>query len=220
MSVPLPPIRQLLPPINQMYSPHHNHTQPTTPPLLPNNSSLNHYVYYQPVYTPSTGSTYHPGHIIAAAPPQHITTTSASSIIPQKIQRCQRCGITETPEWRRGPNGARTLCNACGLFHAKILKRDGPIAALNALSSSKIVKRNTPRRKSAIRTSPPQHYFHPQLQPQLMPQHNLLPPPGPGPALGTPDPALRATPVWAQAQVQAPPAQHLYTYSHPPQKLT
>ncbi|KAJ6616288.1 hypothetical protein B0H10DRAFT_1799789 [Mycena sp. CBHHK59/15] len=24
------------------------------------------------------------------------------------------CNIRETPEWRRGPEGARTLCNACG----------------------------------------------------------------------------------------------------------
>ncbi|RCH85040.1 hypothetical protein CU098_008782, partial [Rhizopus stolonifer] len=29
--------------------------------------------------------------------------------------QCQSCDTLETPEWRRGPNGARTLCNACGL---------------------------------------------------------------------------------------------------------
>ena len=29
--------------------------------------------------------------------------------------RCQSCNRAETPEWRRGPDGARTLCNACGL---------------------------------------------------------------------------------------------------------
>lgn len=29
--------------------------------------------------------------------------------------KCHACGINETPEWRRGPDGARTLCNACGL---------------------------------------------------------------------------------------------------------
>lgn len=26
---------------------------------------------------------------------------------------CRNCGTNETPEWRRGPGGARTLCNAC-----------------------------------------------------------------------------------------------------------
>ncbi|KAK9322202.1 hypothetical protein V1517DRAFT_308191 [Lipomyces orientalis] len=42
--------------------------------------------------------------------------------------RCHQCGISETPEWRRGPDGARTLCNACGLHHAKLLKKRGILA--------------------------------------------------------------------------------------------
>ena len=29
--------------------------------------------------------------------------------------KCHSCNSRETPEWRRGPDGARTLCNACGL---------------------------------------------------------------------------------------------------------
>ncbi|WFD34129.1 hypothetical protein MCUN1_000964 [Malassezia cuniculi] len=36
---------------------------------------------------------------------------------------CQSCGNNETPEWRRGPDGARTLCNACGLHFAKLVRR-------------------------------------------------------------------------------------------------
>jgi hypothetical protein len=27
--------------------------------------------------------------------------------------QCACCSIAETPEWRRGPDGARTVCNAC-----------------------------------------------------------------------------------------------------------
>ncbi|MCL7027666.1 hypothetical protein MKW94_009449 [Papaver nudicaule] len=30
------------------------------------------------------------------------------------VQKCLHCEITETPEWRQGPMGPRTLCNACG----------------------------------------------------------------------------------------------------------
>ncbi|KAJ3116519.1 hypothetical protein HDU96_009505 [Phlyctochytrium bullatum] len=37
--------------------------------------------------------------------------------------RCYSCGATKTPEWRRGPNGPRTLCNACGLTYAKSQRR-------------------------------------------------------------------------------------------------
>ncbi|GAA5795066.1 hypothetical protein HPULCUR_000417 [Helicostylum pulchrum] len=44
-------------------------------------------------------------------------------------QKCHSCSTTETPEWRRGPDGARTLCNACGLRicicldYSKLLKK-------------------------------------------------------------------------------------------------
>ncbi|XP_062204869.1 GATA transcription factor 1-like [Phragmites australis] len=30
-------------------------------------------------------------------------------------RRCQHCGTEETPQWRVGPEGRRTLCNACGV---------------------------------------------------------------------------------------------------------
>ncbi|KZT29738.1 hypothetical protein NEOLEDRAFT_1238515 [Neolentinus lepideus HHB14362 ss-1] len=43
--------------------------------------------------------------------------------------KCHSCNIRETPEWRRGPDGARTLCNACGLHYAKLMrKRDKALA--------------------------------------------------------------------------------------------
>jgi len=32
---------------------------------------------------------------------------------------CMQCGTTRTPEWRKGPDGPGTLCNACGVRHAR-----------------------------------------------------------------------------------------------------
>ncbi|KAI8643191.1 hypothetical protein BD408DRAFT_415411 [Parasitella parasitica] len=37
--------------------------------------------------------------------------------------RCHSCNTMDTPEWRRGPDGARTLCNACGLHYSKLLRK-------------------------------------------------------------------------------------------------
>lgn len=34
--------------------------------------------------------------------------------------KCHSCRTSDTPEWRRGPDGARTLCNACGLREFKL----------------------------------------------------------------------------------------------------
>ncbi|ODV83384.1 hypothetical protein CANARDRAFT_30009 [[Candida] arabinofermentans NRRL YB-2248] len=39
--------------------------------------------------------------------------------------KCMQCGSMNTPEWRKGPTGAKTLCNACGLFHSKLVKQKG-----------------------------------------------------------------------------------------------
>ncbi|KAJ3333353.1 hypothetical protein HDU76_008978 [Blyttiomyces sp. JEL0837] len=38
---------------------------------------------------------------------------------------CHGCHAKETPEWRRGPTGSRTLCNACGLIYMKMKKIAG-----------------------------------------------------------------------------------------------
>ncbi|KAG0750628.1 hypothetical protein G6F57_000110 [Rhizopus arrhizus] len=36
---------------------------------------------------------------------------------------CKDCGTTSSPEWRKGPQGPKTLCNACGLRWAKKNKK-------------------------------------------------------------------------------------------------
>lgn len=62
----------------------------------------------------------------------------------QEGQTCLGCSATSTPEWRRGPlgkhsgrlipgsmcvdgklKGPRTLCNACGLVYAKLVRHIG-----------------------------------------------------------------------------------------------
>ncbi|CAO3616346.1 unnamed protein product [Mucor fragilis] len=42
---------------------------------------------------------------------------------------CQSCGTESSPEWRRGPTGHKTLCNACGLRYSRSVARQGKMAA-------------------------------------------------------------------------------------------
>ncbi|KAK6198797.1 uncharacterized protein RJT21DRAFT_51255 [Scheffersomyces amazonensis] len=69
-------------------------------------------------------------------------------IINKPTNKCHRCGTTETPEWRRGPKGVRTLCNACGLFHAKLVKRKGAALAAEEVLNNKVCKGKNGRRIS------------------------------------------------------------------------
>lgn len=50
-------------------------------------------------------------------------STSASKKAKRKHRAksliCHSCNRTESPEWRRGPNGPKTLCNPCGIKYAK-----------------------------------------------------------------------------------------------------
>lgn len=48
---------------------------------------------------------------------------------------CQGCSATSTPEWRKGPLGPRTLCNACGLLYAKISRKQEYEMVATAVSS-------------------------------------------------------------------------------------
>ncbi|KAI9845168.1 MAG: hypothetical protein M1837_005053 [Sclerophora amabilis] len=63
--------------------------------------------------------------------------------------RCHSCNRAETPEWRRGPDGARTLCNACGLHYAKLTRKMG---SKGAAAGSSL------RPKSLGPGSPPPHH--------------------------------------------------------------
>ncbi|KAI1812965.1 hypothetical protein GGS20DRAFT_577964 [Poronia punctata] len=44
---------------------------------------------------------------------------------------CTDCGTLDSPEWRKGPSGPKTLCNACGLRWAKKEKKKNANGASN-----------------------------------------------------------------------------------------
>lgn len=49
---------------------------------------------------------------------------------------CTDCGTLDSPEWRKGPNGPKTLCNACGLRWAKKEKKKSGGPATDGASST------------------------------------------------------------------------------------
>lgn len=57
--------------------------------------------------------------------PKGVTTAKKEPKLPKITAICSHCTIKDTPEWRKGPNGSRSLCNACGLFYSKLVKKFG-----------------------------------------------------------------------------------------------
>ncbi|SCZ96310.1 BZ3500_MvSof-1268-A1-R1_Chr8-2g10108 [Microbotryum saponariae] len=49
---------------------------------------------------------------------------------------CANCGRFDSPEWRAGPTGAKTLCNRCGLRWAKTQKQETDGSAIGSLTSA------------------------------------------------------------------------------------
>jgi len=49
---------------------------------------------------------------------------------------CHFCGRRETPEWRKGPGGPATLCNACGLQWAKKMRAQRHSSSASSKPSS------------------------------------------------------------------------------------
>ncbi|CAN0909251.1 GATA transcription factor 11 [Linum grandiflorum] len=43
----------------------------------------------------------------------------AAESVQQAVRKCVHCQVTKTPQWRAGPAGLNTLCNACGLRFLK-----------------------------------------------------------------------------------------------------
>ncbi|XP_060194331.1 GATA transcription factor 5-like [Lycium barbarum] len=65
-------------------------------------------LYPTPVHTAES-----PGKPLAKKPKKKQSVQGGNG--PQQPRRCSHCGVQKTPQWRAGPMGAKTLCNACGV---------------------------------------------------------------------------------------------------------
>ncbi|XVF15855.1 hypothetical protein REPUB_Repub09cG0192200 [Reevesia pubescens] len=73
------------------------------------------------LFYPTSGSTFELSEPVSVEKPpvkkhkKKLATDSTGGNGTQPTRRCSHCGVTKTPQWRAGPMGAKTLCNACGV---------------------------------------------------------------------------------------------------------
>ncbi|ORE18776.1 hypothetical protein BCV71DRAFT_226745 [Rhizopus microsporus] len=90
--------------------------------------------------------------------------------------RCHSCNISETPEWRRGPDGARTLCNACGLHYAKLTKKQQQQQQTQLLQIMKAQQQEQEQeQQEQEQQQSPQQYQYPyqQQEEQMVLSHSI-----------------------------------------------
>lgn len=122
------------------------HSPPFFPPNQPSQSP-NYVAHVTPPSMSSCGSSPRHNPIKQRSPEPIVSIKRDSSVlmkIPKKRGRkkkantiCTHCLLESTPEWRRGPEGSRTLCNACGLFYLKLAKKFGSEKAGTFMRSKK-----------------------------------------------------------------------------------
>lgn len=91
----------------------------------------------------------------------------------QGVRKCMHCEITKTPQWRAGPMGPKTLCNACGVRYksGRLFPEYRPAAsptfvpALHSNSHKKVVEMRT----KCIPNGP-----EPQLIPNMNPTADYM----------------------------------------------
>ncbi|RKP05948.1 hypothetical protein THASP1DRAFT_25645 [Thamnocephalis sphaerospora] len=95
--------------------------------------------YPQPYYVPSTPedqrraplasprrpNSYPPNMTALPFTAVSLRQHNSSGQMNSEGKQCESCGTMRSPEWRRGPSGHKTLCNACGLRYSRSLARAG-----------------------------------------------------------------------------------------------
>lgn len=78
-------------------------------------------------------------------------------------RRCSHCGVNKTPQWRAGPEGAKTLCNACGVRYksGRLLPEYRPacsptfVSEIHSNSHRKVLEMRRKRETTMVEVSAP-----------------------------------------------------------------
>lgn len=80
--------------------------------------------YWPPVYYPIPSSLTEESHVLSPNSRSNRNRRKKEPPPSNKTLFCHMCGATDTPQWRKGPQGPHTLCNACGLHFNKKIKEN------------------------------------------------------------------------------------------------
>nr|XP_043616537.1 GATA transcription factor 8-like [Erigeron canadensis]XP_043616538.1 GATA transcription factor 8-like [Erigeron canadensis] len=98
----------------------------------------------------------------------------------QAVRKCLHCEITKTPQWRAGPMGPKTLCNACGVRYksGRLYPEYRPAASptfvptLHSNSHKKVVEMRTKCIPNDVMVKLPKP--EPKLIPNMNPPANYM----------------------------------------------
>lgn len=95
-----------------------------------------------------------------------IKDKGSSSLQPTSGRICSHCQVTQTPQWRAGPLGPNTLCNACGVRYraGRLLPEYRPAASPTFVPS---VHSNFHKRIVQMRNKSIQEPSVPQMDPAI-----------------------------------------------------
>ncbi|KAF9321308.1 hypothetical protein BG003_002489 [Podila horticola] len=110
---------------------------------------------------------------------------------------CRYCGTRDTPMWRRGPDGTKTLCNSCGISWKRgkieVTSTNGAVVSVPPPTSS--------RTRAPVQQAPV-----PAPAPRAPTPPPPPPPPPPPAVVKSPAPPLKAPAVRAPTPAQTPVA--------------
>ncbi|CAK9312961.1 unnamed protein product [Citrullus colocynthis] len=86
---------------------------------VPSNWNKSRLLPLSPTTEPEITTTAGPPHPIKKPPPKAATAKKKDSpevgVSSGEGRKCMHCATDKTPQWRTGPMGPKTLCNACGV---------------------------------------------------------------------------------------------------------
>ncbi|XP_059317452.1 GATA transcription factor 8-like [Lycium ferocissimum] len=100
--------------------------------------------------------------------------TNQNLVAEQTVRKCQHCEITKTPQWRAGPMGPKTLCNACGVRYksGRLFPEYRPAASPTFIPS---IHSNSHKKVLEMRTNIiPDNNAIARIQPEVNPSNELV----------------------------------------------